>query len=61
LGPRRAPLIVLPDTPEGFGRALYDGLYALEAADVPLAWVEPLPEDGLWDALRDRLQRAVAG
>lgn len=61
LGPRRAPLIVLPDTPEGFGRALYDGLYALEAADVPLAWVEPLPEDGPWDALRDRLQRAVAG
>ncbi len=61
LGPRRAPLIVLPDTPEGFGRALYDGLYALEAADVPLAWVEPLPEGASWAALRDRLQRAVAG
>jgi len=61
LGPRRAPLVVLPETPEGFGRALYDGLYALEGAEAPLAWVEALPDGPAWAALRDRLQRAVAG
>jgi len=61
LGPRRAPLVVLPEAPEGFGRALYDGLYALEGAEVPFAWVEALPEGPAWAALRDRLKRAVAG
>ncbi len=60
-GPRRAPLVVLPEAPEGFGRALYDGLYALEGAEVPFAWVEALPEGPAWAALRDRLKRAVAG
>jgi len=61
LGSRRAPLVVLPEAPEGFGRALYDGLYALEGAEVPFAWVEALPEGPAWAALRDRLMRAVAG
>jgi hypothetical protein len=33
----------------------------LEGAEVPLAWVEALPEGPDWVALRDRLKRAVAG
>lgn len=50
-----------PQDAAGFAHDLYANLRALDAAAAGSILVESLPEDGDWDALRDRLGRAVVG
>ncbi|MDQ8022679.1 MAG: L-threonylcarbamoyladenylate synthase [Moraxellaceae bacterium] len=53
--------ISAPQDAAGFAHDLYANLRALDAAGASAILVESLPEDGDWDALRDRLGRAVVG
>lgn len=49
----------LPDTPDGYASALYDGLHDADAAGCTLLFIEDVPGDAAWDAIRDRLTRAA--
>lgn len=51
----------LPASPEAYATALYDALHAAgaEALHCELLLVEAVPDDGAWDAIRDRLERAA--
>ena len=51
--------VQLPADPRGFAAALYDTLHRLDTRNFELIQVEPLPADAEWDAVRDRLRRAV--
>jgi L-threonylcarbamoyladenylate synthase len=54
------PLIVLPNEPEGYARALYAAFHAVDAAGAPTVHVESPPADDLaWWPIRDRLSRAA--
>ena len=53
--------IRLPNNPAGYAQSLFAALYRLEQAGVQELWVEELPKDIKWDAVRDRLRRAMAG
>ncbi len=52
---RRAPL-----DPDGYGRALYHALRALDATAPPLLLVERPPDGPAWRAVHDRLAKAAA-
>jgi L-threonylcarbamoyladenylate synthase len=61
---RRAGLtLALPDDAAGYARELYAALYRLERAagddDVTRCLLERVPEQPVWDAVRDRLRRAA--
>jgi L-threonylcarbamoyladenylate synthase len=49
----------LPDTPDGYASALYDGLHDADAAGCTRLLIEDVPVDSAWDAIRDRLTRAA--
>lgn len=49
----------MPGDPEGYGRALFAMLHALEDTGCEVAWVEEPPDEPAWDAIRDRLVRAA--
>jgi L-threonylcarbamoyladenylate synthase len=51
----------LPDEAVGYAQGLYHALRELDACDAPRIVVEDLPADVRWDAVRDRLKRAVVG
>lgn len=51
--------LVLPDDPEGYARHLYAALRAADARGLRTLWVEAVPEDEAWLAVRDRLARAA--
>lgn len=53
-----ALLLELPRDAEGYARALYAALHAIDAAGCQVALVEPPPNDPAWDAVADRLRRA---
>lgn len=53
--------IVAPSDAQGFAHDLYANLRALDASGAREILVEALPEDPDWDAVRDRLGRAVVG
>ncbi len=52
--------LALPADPAGYARRLYGALRALDARGLRQIWVEPVPDEPQWDALRDRLRRAAA-
>ncbi len=60
--PLPAQVIVqaLAQDAEGFGRALYAALHALDDAGVAAIFVELPPDDEAWLAVLDRLRRAAA-
>ena len=45
----------------GYAKGLFAALYRLEQAGVQELWVEELPKESKWDAIRDRLNRAMSG
>ena len=51
--------IALPDEPVGYARGLYAALHALDDAGVQAIWIEDVPADVPWAAVRDRLTRAT--
>lgn len=53
--------IAAPQESTGFAHDLYANLRALDAVGANAILVEAMPEDAEWDAVRDRLGRAVAG
>jgi L-threonylcarbamoyladenylate synthase len=53
--------IRLPNHATGYAQGLYHALRELDALHAPQIVVENLPLDPSWDAVRDRLQRAVVG
>lgn len=53
--------IVLEPTPQGYARGLYHAMRELDALKCSRIVVEDLPIDASWDAVRDRLKRAVVG
>jgi L-threonylcarbamoyladenylate synthase len=51
---------ILPPSPAGFGQRLYDALRRAEATEGALAiWLESPPQTPEWDAIWDRLRRAM--
>jgi L-threonylcarbamoyladenylate synthase len=56
-----ARVISLGDEPVGYGRALYATLHILDAGQLDLIIVEPVPETDAWAAIADRLRRAGGG
>ncbi|WP_297907305.1 L-threonylcarbamoyladenylate synthase [Thiomonas sp.] len=71
LAPRAAPVgappsarahwLGLPDSPSGYAQGLYSALRALDALGLREIWVQSLPPQAPWDAVRDRLRRAAHG
>ncbi|MDE1942873.1 MAG: threonylcarbamoyl-AMP synthase [Betaproteobacteria bacterium] len=53
--------VVLPDSPDALARSLYALLRELDGGGFDLICLEDLPSDSRWDAIRDRLLRAVNG
>lgn len=58
---RFAMCIDAPFDAHGYAHGLYANLRALDAAGARLILVEELPVDSSWDAVHDRLGRAVVG
>jgi L-threonylcarbamoyladenylate synthase len=48
---------VLGSDPRAYASSMYDALHELEDAGCELVWVERLPSEPAWDAIRDRLRR----
>ncbi len=51
----------MPLDPEGYASELYDALHELQADGCTRVMVEALPEEGEWDAVRDRVARLARG
>lgn len=51
-------IIELPADPEGYARELYAALHTLDDAGCDTIFVAPIPADGAWAGVRDRLRRA---
>jgi L-threonylcarbamoyladenylate synthase len=54
-------VIQLENQPKGYARGLYHALRELDRAAHAQIVVEDLPVDSAWDAVRDRLKRAIVG
>ncbi|MCW5559147.1 MAG: threonylcarbamoyl-AMP synthase [Verrucomicrobiae bacterium] len=54
-------VILIPDDPEAFARALYAQLHICDDAGAEWILVEALPDTPAWAGLADRLRRASAG
>ncbi len=52
---------MLPAEPVGYAHDLYAALRELDHAGVELIVVEAIPETPAWQAVADRLRRALAG
>ncbi|MBC8140790.1 MAG: threonylcarbamoyl-AMP synthase [Armatimonadetes bacterium] len=53
-------VLLLPADPHGYAAALYAALHAIDSSGVARILIEEPPHGGRWDAIRDRLARAVA-
>ena len=53
--------VVLPNSPDALARSLYALMRELDGGGFDLICLEDLPPDSRWDAIRDRLLRAVNG
>ncbi len=53
--------VILPASPDALARSLYALLRDLDGGGFDLICLEDLPPDSRWDAIRDRLLRAVNG
>jgi len=51
--------IRMPREPSGYAASLYDILHRLDREGLESIVVEPVPPDGEWDGIRDRLRRAA--
>lgn len=49
----------LPHDPAAYARRLYAALHALDEAGVEVAFIERVPDEPAWAAVRDRLERAA--
>ena len=56
--PSNVTALALPETSEGYARALYDNLRRADALGANRLLVEEPPASEAWAAIRDRLQRA---
>jgi len=54
-----APLVVLPDAPDGYARGLFAALHTVDEAAVDLVVIEKVPNEPAWWAVADRLTRAA--
>jgi L-threonylcarbamoyladenylate synthase len=52
---------MLPAEPVGYAHDLYAALRELDHAGVDLIVVEAIPETATWQAVGDRLRRALVG
>lgn len=52
-------VVVMPESPEEYGRELYAALHRLDEGRVNLILAERPPAGPAWDAIRDRLARAA--
>lgn len=52
---------MLPADPVGYAHEIYGALRDLDHANISLIAVESLPQSAAWEAVADRLRRAVAG
>jgi L-threonylcarbamoyladenylate synthase len=59
--PPNVTTLALPETPEGYARALYDTLRRADALGAARLLIEEPPPDEAWLAVRDRLTRAATG
>ncbi len=50
--------ITLSPSPSQYASQIYSALHALDALNLDIIYVEPLPAEESWQALRDRLERA---
>lgn len=57
----RGMWIAAPSDASGYAHDLYANLRALDASGANLIIVERIPNDSAWDAVRDRLGRAITG
>ncbi|MGR9072740.1 MAG: L-threonylcarbamoyladenylate synthase [Gammaproteobacteria bacterium] len=55
-----AQVIVMPETADGYARALYQSLRSLDRRGLDLILVESPPETEEWRAVNDRLKKATA-
>jgi L-threonylcarbamoyladenylate synthase len=53
--------IQLPNHAHGYAQGLYHALRELDALNAPVIVLQDLPSQSSWDAVRDRLTRAVVG
>jgi L-threonylcarbamoyladenylate synthase len=58
-GQARGPGVELPDDPDGYAQGLYGALHALDAS-FQVILIERPPTTSPWEAVLDRLRRAVA-
>ncbi len=49
----------MPLDPAQYAKQLYEALHQLDAAGVPVIYVEPVPQNAAWAAIQDRLIRAA--
>lgn len=54
-------VICLPNHAHGYAHGLYHALRELDTINADFIVIENLPDDKNWDAVRDRLMRAVVG
>ncbi len=59
--PQNGSQIQLPSEPAGYARRLYAALYELDRLNLPAISIERPPDTEEWEAVRDRLTKAVHG
>ncbi len=50
--------VVLADTPDAYASEIYSTMHLLDTFELDTIYIEILPDDESWQALRDRLERA---
>jgi L-threonylcarbamoyladenylate synthase len=53
------PLVILPDSPDGYAHGLFAALHEVDAAGVDAVVIEQVPAEPEWWAIADRLTRAA--
>lgn len=60
LPPGAGPCVILPDQAEGYAQGLYAALRELDRQQCAALGIEPPPRQPGWEAIWDRLNRAIA-
>ncbi|RDV37139.1 threonylcarbamoyl-AMP synthase [Bradymonadaceae bacterium TMQ3] len=55
-----AVAVVMPRDPQGYAAGLYEALHRLDHLGLEAIWVEAPPEQEGWEAVQDRLGRAIS-
>ena len=56
--PSSIPQVAMPDEPKAYARILYKTLREIDHQDVDKIYIEDVPHEEAWVAIRDRLRRA---